>query len=119
MDLARGTSSIAVQEVCRVRWERTLQLNQHRLGKHINLIEQNLDFTTFDIYLRHLESKCTAHGLGKLALRSQTFLDQVRQFTSAINALTQSHPITCFLWGGLQCVLEVCICKVYTPNHVG
>ena len=118
MDLAAGTSSVAAQEVSRMRWEKTLQLNQQRLGKHITLVDQNLDFTTFDIYLRDLESKCTARGLGKLALRSQTFLDQIRQFTSAINALTQSHPLTCFVWGSLQCVLEVCLFTKYIWNHV-
>ena len=87
------------------RWEQTLRLNIHRLGRHVNDVDTQLSFETFDIFLKELQGKCSNSGIGQLL--SPKVLGHVEQFTSAISSMTQANQIACLIWGGLQAVLKV------------
>jgi hypothetical protein len=102
------------------RWEHTLQLSISRLGKYTAEVDTNLNFHTFDIFLKDLEVRCKRKGIGQL-LKPAT-LSNIQDFTAAITTMTQASEFASLVWGSLQILLKVycCFCVIkYSYQFIG
>lgn len=96
---------MAWQMGSRARWDKTLNIQKRRLGKHITNVDTELSFDTFDLYLRDLEDGRAKRGLGRLL--KPTIIDSLREFTAAITTVCQTNETSAFIWGSTQAVLKM------------
>ncbi|KAJ3534578.1 hypothetical protein NM208_g7479 [Fusarium decemcellulare] len=87
------------------RWEETYEAQKRRLGKHLADIDTKLSFATFDLYLHELEETRAKRGFGRLF--QPNFLNQMKEFSAAINSASQVHDVSALLWGSIQALLKI------------
>ncbi|KAI0111256.1 P-loop containing nucleoside triphosphate hydrolase protein [Nemania sp. FL0031] len=88
----------------RAHWEESFNIQKQRLGKYLNHIDAKLSFDNFDVYLKDLEASRARQGLRRLL--EPNVLDRIKEFTGAVNVLSQADHITLFLWGAIQAILK-------------
>jgi len=96
---------MAWQATSKARWDLTLKLQIHRLGKHAKDVNVHLDYDTFDIFLKDLQAKHSQSPVGRIL--SSKVIDQIQAFTAAITSMAQANPFASITWGILQAVLNV------------
>jgi hypothetical protein len=94
-------------EAAKKRWDLTVEASLGRLGKQRHDVKLDLDYATFDLYLRNLLAQTNSSGLAILVSTSEPVVALLQQFTTAIGAISQTNSTVAFVWGSVQALLEV------------
>jgi hypothetical protein len=82
------------------------------------VLQTNLSFSSFDIFLKQLETNFRRTGATKVLLKAEPFLSRLKQFTGAIDSVTQTNEYATIVWGCIKGILEVAFTMIFFDLQV-
>ncbi|KAI3393879.1 hypothetical protein diail_3522 [Diaporthe ilicicola] len=91
----------------KARWDQTVEANLSRLGKRRKLVQMDLDYHTFDLQLKDLLADANNSTLSRAFSKLSPIVSLLRQFTGAINVMSQTNDTVSLIWGAVQALIVV------------